>query len=285
MKKIMSIILVISCLCGCYEIKSDKKEEPVLKQEKELIYKSGKTLMTRIETPDLYTRKKVKDNTLTAFMRNYPLKDDGSPVLLYDKSQKGNQSSHVAVFQLPIENEDLQQCADSVIRVYAEYFYQTKQYERISFQFVDGFQADYLKWRKGYRIKFNNKGKAYYVKMTTTDTSYQCFQKYLRIIFAYASTLSLKAESKSIKLSSLRVGDIFLKAGSPGHVVMVVDVCQNKEGKKAFLLAQGYMPAQEFHILKNPLHKDMWYYEDEVTYPFKTPEYTFDKGSLRRLKY
>ena len=84
----------------------------------------------------------------------------------------------------------------------------------------------------------------------------------------------------------IEVGDVFLKGGSPGHVVMIVDMCQREDGKKAFLLAQGYMPAQEFHVLKNPEHKkDPWYYEEEITYPFHTPEYTFEEGCLRRLGY
>lgn len=52
------------------------------------------------------------------------------------------------------------------------------------------------------------------------------------------------------------------------------------------MLAQGYMPAQDFHVLKNPSHDtDPWYYEEEVIYPFATPEYTFEEGSLRRLTY
>jgi hypothetical protein len=66
---------------------------------------------------------------------------------------------------------------------------------------------------------------------------------------------------------------------------MVVDVCE-KDGKKAFLLAQGYMPAQQFHVLKNPLHEDdPWYYVDEIHYPFQTPEYVFGEGSLKRPLY
>ena len=59
-------------------------------------------------------------------------------------------------------------------------------------------------------------------------------------------------------------------------------------GKKAFLLAQGYMPAQQFQLLKNPAHEqdgDPWYYEDEIRYPLQTPEYDFKKGSLKRPEY
>jgi len=77
-----------------------------------------------------------------------------------------------------------------------------------------------------------------------------------------------------------------LYSGSPGHVVMVLDVCENAEGQRAFLLGQGYMPAQQFHVLKNPAHEeDPWYYTDEITYPFLTPEYTFDEGSFMRPVY
>ena len=53
----------------------------------------------------------------------------------------------------------------------------------------------------------------------------------------------MEKESEPVAMSELRVGDVFLKGGSPGHVVMVVDVCENENGEKAFLLAQGYMPA------------------------------------------
>lgn len=249
-----------------------------------IIQPEGRTLKKRISVPRGYRRTKQKAGSLGSFLRNYPVKKDGSPVLLNDGSRKGNQSAHAAVFKLPIEAEDLQQCADSVMRVYAEYFWKTGQQERIRFHFVDGFLADYIKWRDGGRIQVGNTTS--WSDSASYDASYENFKKFMRIVFAYAGTLSMESESKEISIEKLRIGDIFIKGASPGHVVMVVDVCKNAEGKKAFLLGQGYMPAQEFHLLKNPEHEENpWYYEEEVTYPFQTPEYTFEKGSLRRLKY
>ena len=88
----------------------------------ELVNAAGKTLQTRVITPEGFTRTDEKDGSLGIFLRNYKLKKDGKPVLLYNKEEKGDQSAHVAVFKLPLENENLQQCADSVMRVYAEYF-------------------------------------------------------------------------------------------------------------------------------------------------------------------
>lgn len=253
--------------------------------EPTLIDASGMTLETRIHTPSGYERTTANQNSLAYFLRNYQMKKDGKPVRLYDGREKGNQDAHAAIFKLPIEKEDLQQCADSIMRMYAEYFWHTGQNDRIAFHLVDGFYAEYSKWRAGYRMQVSESGTRW-AKTASPDDSYETFQKYMRIVFAYAGTLSMKAESKKTSLSKLKAGDIFIKDGSPGHVVMVVDLCKNKEGKKAFLLAQGYMPAQDFHVLKNPSHEtNPWYYEEEVIYPFATPEYTFEEGSLRRLTY
>ena len=250
-----------------------------------VVNSQGETLEERVRVPHGYERQKAKPDSLEAFLREYPLKKAGKPVLLYNGEKKYNQNAHAAVFKLPLEHEDLQQCADSVMRIYAEYFWKSKQKDRISFRFVDGFQADYDKWRKGYRIRVGEAGSAW-VPGGGQDDSYEAFKKYMRIVFAYSSTLSMKEESKKIKLSDIRMGDIFLKAGSPGHVVLVVAVCERADGKKAFLLGQGFMPAQEFHLLVNPAHKeDPWYYEEEISYPLETPEYSFGKGSLRRLMY
>ena len=84
-------------------------------------------------------------------------------------------------------------------------------------------------------------------------------------------------------MDDLLPGDILLEGGSPGHCVMVVDMAYDEKGNRCYLLAQGYMPAQDFHVLTNPLHpEDPWYYEKEMAYPIQTPSWTFDDGSLMR---
>ncbi len=265
------------------KLESETVEE--ITEETSYIVKEGDTIESRICVPEGYTRIPAEEGSLAAFLRNYPLKEDQSPVLLYNGAQKWNQNAHIAVTKLPLEAEDLQQCADSVMRMYAEYFWQTGQYERIAFHFVNGFLAEYVKWREGYRISVNGNEVAW-VKTESYDDSYEAFVSYLRMVFAYAGTLSMEGEAQEIPLSQVTAGDVFLKGASPGHVVMILDICENADGKKAFLLGQGYMPAQEFHVLKNPLHEENpWYYEEEITYPFVTPEYTFSEGSLKHLEY
>ena len=249
------------------------------------IIPEGTTLESRFAVPEGYIRTEYPEGSFGSFVRNYPMKPDGSPVLLWTKEPKGNQRDHAAVFDMMVEDElDVQQCADSVMRIYAEYFRATGQYDRIRFHFVSGFLCDYNSYIQGNRVQVSGDD-VVWVQSQPAEDSDSVFNEYMKIVCAYASTLSMESESVSADLQDLQIGDIFLKGGSPGHVVMVADVCE-KDGRKAFLLAQGYMPAQEFHIVKNPLHEnDPWYYEEEVRYPFRTQAYTFPEGSFRRLQY
>lgn len=250
-----------------------------------LIDPDGMTVETRILPPEGYNRTSATAGSLTEFLRNYTLKEDKSPVLLYNGRKKGNQNAHQAVLTLPIEELDLQQCADSIMRIYAEYYYSTGQPEKIAFHFTNGFLAEYTRWRDGERISVNGND-VQWVPGGAYDDSYEAFKEYMQIVFCYAGTLSMSSECSEIPLAQAEVGDVFIKGGSPGHVVMIIDVCENKTGSRAFLLAQGYMPAQEFHILKNPMHEDdCWYYEEEISFPLRTPEYVFDEHSLCRPEY
>lgn len=103
------------------------------------------------------------------------------------------------------------------------------------------------------------------------------------MLFTYAGTISVQNESTLIEKEDMQIGDIFILGGSPGHCIMVVDLCHNETGEKMFMLAQSFMPAQQIHILKNPDSESPWYSLTELEYPFNTPEWTFNEPCLRRM--
>ncbi len=105
----------------------------------------------------------------------------------------------------------------------------------------------------------------------------------IRVVMA-GGTLSLSKELKSVPVSAMQIGDVFIQGGSPGHAIIVVDMAMDKAGQKLFLLAQSYMPAQELQILKNPRGEDEgpWYSADFGQW-LKTPEWTFGAGDLKRF--
>jgi hypothetical protein len=275
-----------SSLIYLTESRGKTGEEAVSAQprQKLSINPSGTTLEERFTPPDGYRRLEKPVGSLQGFLRSYPLKPDKSPVLLYDGSRKKNQDAHAAVFSMPLVEGDLQQCADSAIRIYGEYLWSTGVYDEISFHLTNGFLMDYPSWRSGKRLSVEG-NQVSWVARAAYDDSRENFVKYLRQVMVYAGTKSLENESSDAKLDQVLAGDLFIRGGSPGHCVMVVDVAEDEAGNKCFLLAQGYMPAQEFHVLKNPLHKeDPWYYVSELKDSLVTPEYVFEKNSLKRWK-
>ncbi len=255
-----------------------------MKKPENLINPNGQTVQERIRVPDGFERINVENNSFGEFLRALPLKPHGTKIRLYN-GEVTKKNVHVAVLDIDIGNRDLQQCADAVIRLRAEYLYSQGLFKRIHFNFTNGFNADYWKWMNGNRIvvKGNN---TFWVKNTNYSKEYSSFRKYLDVVFAYAGTLSLSNEMKNEPIEKMQIGDVFLKGATPGHAVIVLDMAENKKtGEKIFLTAQSYMPAQSIHILKNSEDATLspWY-STNFGDTLKTPEWDFDKNQLMRFE-
>ena len=248
-----------------------------------LINKKGKTIEERFILPEGYERTEAKENSFSCYLRNLPLKPHDTEVRLYNGNLKSNQDVHMAVVDMDIGNRDLLQCADATIRLRAEYLYQMQEYDRIHFNFTNGFRVDYSKWIQGYRVIVEG-NRTYWKKTAAPSNTYGDFKNYLNLIYAYAGTLSLSKELKNIEYKDISSGDIFIQGGTPGHAVIVVDLAINKTtGKKIYLLAQSYMPAQEIHILRNPENNNsLWYQLNLDNNIIETPEWTFYSHDLKR---
>jgi hypothetical protein len=237
-----------------------------------------------INIPDGYERVAIEKNSFGEYLRNFALKTDDDIVNLYNGTPKSNQNTHFTILDLDVGSKDLQQCADAVMRLRAEYLFEQKKYHDIHFNFTNGTKADYSKYAQGYRPQIDG-NKVHWIKSTTANDSYEGFRNYLDIVFTYAGSASLSKELKPQNINDMQIGDVFIQGGFPGHAVIVMDMAKHKKtGKKIFLLAQSYMPAQEMHILKNLNNTDLnpWYdidFEEEL----RTPEWTFKKEHLMRF--
>lgn len=247
-------------------------------------------IISRIGLPEGFIRDYADSNSFPDWLRHLPLKEGHPAVHLYNGRLKTNQTAHYAVLDIDTGSKDLQQCADAVIRLRAEYLYSKGHFRQICFNFTNGDKAPFLKWLDGYRPVVNG-NKVRWKKPAAPDSSYASFRSYLETIFQYAGSYSLQKELEKVSdPEEIKPGDVFIKGGfpgrDPGHAVIVVDVATNQaNGQKIFLLAQSYMPAQEIHILKNPNNKGLspWYSVDDSK-PLRTPEWIFDFSQLMRFK-
>jgi hypothetical protein len=229
----------------------------------------------------------VQPGSFGEWLRYLPLKSEYALVFYYSGNLKPDQNLHAAVIDIDTGTEDLQQCADAIIRLRAEYLWSINKKELISFNFTSGDSYPYYRWRDGFRPSVNN-DKVIWQKTNDIDTTYLGFREYLNIVFTYAGTYSLNRELKSVgNIDSLMIGDIFIQGGFPGHAVIVLDISLNTEnGHKMFLLGQSFMPAQDIHILKNISQRNLspWYVinsNDEFTIP---EGIVFNKNDLMRFK-
>lgn len=217
-------------------------------------------LVNNIPLPAGFKRVETRKDSFAYWLRNISLKKD-KQVHLYDGSLKKNQTVQFAVLDMPVGNKDLQQCADAVIRLRAEYLYSHKRFSEI--KFTDNAGTGYLLKDKANRTEFEN---------------------YLEKVFGWCGSASLEKQLKPVDtISNILPGDVFIRGGFPGHAMIVVDAAVNNKGEKIFLLVQSYMPAQDIHIVKNPLDTKLspWYKVSEAIEIF-TPEWKFYKNQLRR---
>lgn len=271
------VFLPISC-----SGKVEKSQETNENKNIQIVNPSGMTVETRYNVPSGYNRVMAEKGSFAEFLRNLKLKPYGEKVLYYNGQVKRSGGIYDSVVDVEIGDKDLHQCADAIMLLRGEYFYRKKEYDKINFNFVTGFNAKYGKWMEGYRINPNGKG-SYYKKSDPSNT-YKDFRNFMNIVFAYAGTLSLEKEMKPQNLADMKIGDVFIMGGSPGHAVIIVDMATNDKNEKIFMLAQSYMPAQQTQILINPADEKMgvWYSlkgEDVL----ETPQWRFPVDKLRKF--
>lgn len=227
------------------------------------IYPSKATsfeIIQDIPLPQGYNRVEAGNGSFGYWLRHTRLKKDKT-VYLYNGMRKSNQAAQFAVLDIPVGNKDLQQCADAVMRLRAAYLFDNNRFNEIYFN--------------------DNAGTSYRYCAGYNKTS---FEHYLEKVFACCGTASLDKQLKrKALLNDVLPGDVLIRGGFPGHAVIVTDVAVNRSGKKIYLLAQSYMPAQDIHILVNPVNSAIspWYEADE-NHDIVTPEWTFKPSQLKR---
>ena len=222
-----------------------------------------------IPLPYGFARVDAEQGSFAEWLRNLHLRKDNI-VYLYNGKPIDRQDLHYAVLDISTGNKDLQQCADAIMRLKAEYYFSKKQFEKIAFPAGRGSEYNFLNYANQKRQCF----------------THECLMQFMENVFIYCGTYTLDEMTRPVDMHQMQIGDVFVKAGAPGHAMIVADVATDEKTKqKIYLLAQGYMPAQDMHIVINPNNSALnpWYKAGDSE-KIITPGWVFDKRQLKRWK-
>lgn len=240
-------------------------------------------LADRFAAPVGFMRAPLPQGSFGAWLRLLPLKPADAPVVLHTGALKPRQDVHAAVIEIDVGSRDLQQCADAVMRLRAEWLFAQGRGLEVAFNDTGGGKPmRFEQWARGFRPRQKGRGLVW-TKSAEADASAASFRRYLDTVFVWAGTQSLEQELVRKPVATVTPGDVIIKGGFPGHAVIVSDVVVSLDGgERRVLLAQSYMPAQSIHVLKNlsdPANGPWFTLRDGRS--IETPEWTFSAGALR----
>jgi hypothetical protein len=242
-------------------------------------------LATRFPAPNGCRRKPVPAGSWSEWLRWLPLKPVGTRARLYNGQLKDRQDVVAAVVDIDVPPQDLQQCADAVIRLRAEYLFGHDP-NKVHFHLTTGYDFWFSDFVAGRTFRVSGEEVRPATRPPEAPT-HAALARYLIPTFGYAGTLSLSRELVPRVLADVQPGDVLIHGGTPGHAVLVVDVAEHATThQKYLLLAQSYMPAQSMHVLRNVDQPALgaWFAAPEPKLPaFETPEWTFRSQELGRF--
>jgi hypothetical protein len=244
----------------------------------------ARPLVERVAPPPSHLRIALPEDSFGAWLRSLPVKPGRPDVRLHNGKRKRNQAAHFAVLDIDVGEKDLQQCADAVIRLFAEFSWAAGHADRICFRFTSGDRAEWSRWRAGDRPQVRG-NRVRWRRAAKASDGYDELRRYLEVVFLYAGSRSLELDLEPVAdPRAVMPGDVFIRGGFPGHAVLVMDVAERTPGgERVFLLAQSFMPAQEIHLLNQPDAESPWY-PARPDGPLITPEWRFDHRDLRRFR-
>ena len=216
------------------------------------------SLSDRFAPPSGFQRVPETAGSFAAWLRGLPLRTDRTKVLAFDGKPLRRPSA--AVVFMDTGDHDLMQCADSIIRLHAEFLWARDRAAEAGYRFTSGDLSRWSDWREGERFKIRgNKVERSYGSPRAND--HASFRRWLDLVFTYAGTASLARDADTVPVTEeLRAGDFFVAPGFPGHAVIVLDIAQDPSGRKVALLAQGFMPAEEVHVLRSSVAIDGYWF-------------------------
>lgn len=232
------------------------------------------------QKPHLLQRVTLTDTRSWAyFLQHLPEKQ--GEIVDYKGQAVPDQEKKFAILPYDVGKRDLQQCADALIRLRAEYLFGQQRYGEIQFQFTDGTPYSFEAYVSGKRpVPDGNSIR--FINTQSASFTYAHFRNYLDLVYAYAGTISLARELKDTE--DFTIGTVVLSPGSPGHCMIITNMATTVLGDTLYKLVEGYTPAQSMYVLRNDEEPQRDYWHRLAKGVIRTASYTFQTYKLKSFE-
>ncbi|MDI1475457.1 DUF4846 domain-containing protein [Polyangium sp. y55x31] len=243
------------------------------------------TLEQRFPPPPGFTRVHLAPDGFGAFLRTLPLAAKGTPVKSYrgDEIRADGHPNVAAVVAIDVGKADLQQCADAIVRLHAEWRWSHGHRDQ-GYRTASGTKLEFQRYASGQRVRVDGNRIELVQSAKRAEATHALFRTWLDDVFGWTNTGALARDGERVALGALRPGDFFVLTGVPfGHTVLVLDMAKDAAGRRAVLLGQSFVPAQNVHVIR-PEPASAWFVIDEAAGALTTPFWDpFPFDSIRRL--
>lgn len=210
----------------------------------EVIQADAPTLGERFAPPQEYTRAEAAEGTFAAYLRDLPLKPDGTSVAQHDGTVSS--AAAAAVVDIDIGTSDRCQLTDALLLLRARFLFDTGRKNDIQFYFSSGFLYDFTTYTTGRRVKINGNDVRWVAKEAAGDTLPDLYN-YLGTLYSYSRAASVKANDTK-QTGQIVPGAVFTNDGG----AMIADVARNDTtGETLVILVRGGSPASDLYVVKN----------------------------------
>jgi len=212
------------------------------------------SLEARFPTPPGYQRVAVEPGSFGEWLRGLPLAAPGTPIVNNsgDTVHPGDDPYVAAVIAIDVGAGDLQQSADAITRLHAEWLWASDKPDAISYRSASKLDMPFSRWAKGQRLLPSGPNVFWVVKGKPHDASYNDFRQYIDAVMLWSNNVSLAMRADHVSdPTQLKAGDFFLQTRGKGYAVLVLDVAQKPTGERVALLGQALQsPAQSMHVMR-----------------------------------
>lgn len=205
----------------------------------------------RIGIPAGFREVPVEPGSWAEWLRFLPLMPAHSPIRGVDDKPLGWPGIPAPPGVVDMDVRRNQECADTILRLRAEYLRWAGHGDRLAFSLAGGGTISWADWRRGMRpVPVGSRVRM--LRVASPSESRQSFEGFLDAVFSWCNTDSLSRDGRPVAPDDLRIGDYVSRpgAGARGHAMMIVDLAVDAEGNWRALILQGAMPAQSAHLLR-----------------------------------